>query len=179
MTAKRKALAYTLGSLVFISITVLSFKGYKTLSTVQEKYDRIQYLPSISLVQLDETSITISDFIHDKPLLIIYFNSDCPYCEQSFRLLHEHIDQLKGYSIVAISNESLTKIYSFRIEMELELHSEIAFLQDVNNEFHDFYLIKTIPTYLQYSKDGKFTSEHHGSGFIKELTTSLQSEISK
>lgn len=176
MIAKRKALAYTLGSVVFISIAVLVFKGYRTLSSYEEKENRIRHLPSISLVQLDETSISVSDFVQDKPLLIIYFNSDCPYCEQSFRLLHEHIGQLKEYSIVAISNESLTKIYSFRIEMELEQYSEIEFLQDVNNEFHDFYLIKTIPTYLQYSKEGKFISEHHGTGFIKELITSHQTE---
>lgn len=170
MKTYRKMIALALSFLAFAIIVGFVYNGYSQLNSYAEKKEAIKRIPKIQLIQLDETTISLSNFVKDKSLLLIYYSSDCPFCEHSFRYLKEHITSFSEYSILAISKESLNKIYSFRMKMGLEETPQIVFLQDYLNEFHDNYIIKTIPTYFIYNREGILLIEKQGSGFLKELT---------
>lgn len=165
----KKTLALSAVLVISISFLAFFYGMYNEISHRIVRKEKIQLLPTIKMVTLEEKVINLTDFLQNKKVLLIYYSSDCPFCEQSFRFLKEQIASFSDYTILAISHESLNTIYSYRINMSLEEEYSVVFLQDSMSKLYDFYGIKTIPTYFIYTENGILLNEKQGSGFLKEL----------
>ena len=177
MKNKKKALALSLAILILLLLSILYFKGYKKIQSIHDKNSAIALLQDFQFMKMDESTALLSTFIHQKTLLIIYFSSDCPYCEQSFRKIKEHESQFKKLDIIALSRQSLHQIYTFKEEIGFNESEFIHFLQDYEQSFYDTFLIQTIPAYFLYDKDGKLIKEYHGSKSMKEIMEWINTEL--
>ncbi|MEM0941964.1 MAG: hypothetical protein AAGI25_19560 [Bacteroidota bacterium] len=160
---KRKTLV-TLGFLLILVIAWLGYTGIKKL----DKNRRIQNIQddlSKILNQLGQTKIDTTIFT-----ILIFFNSQCEYCELEVHKIHENIDLFDKDQLLFCSFEPENEAITF-----LEKYSLSQFYIISNPEKVMSTFTGGVPQTLIY-RNGKLTRHFRGGVQIDAILEALRKE---
>ncbi|MBV5280860.1 MAG: TlpA family protein disulfide reductase [Paludibacter sp.] len=164
-------------SLPIIIILVLILSGYKVLSFLQQKKirdDRIAYLPSFIFETTQGQSYTNSSLKKKLPVVFIYFNSECDFCQFETQDIERNIRKLKGVQLIFVSFEPIQKIIMFQKIHKLDIYDNVIFLSDYKNIFSETFGVETLPSSLVYDKNGKLVSRNNGAVKVDYLLKAVK-----
>ena len=169
----RKYLKRIIVILIFI---IIGYFGCSIIQKIKQKNittQHIQNIPEFSFKTLDNTDFTKNDLDRDKPKLIIYFNSECEFCQSEAIRIQKNLIDFKGIQLVFISYEPIEKIRSFAEQYKLLNKENVIFLEGEKLFFVNSLDVKKFPYMLLYSKEGKLIKEFKGATKIEIIIKAL------
>lgn len=151
--------------LVVLLLSSIGFLGYKIASTLTHKKEvaeRIQSIPNFSFVTLQGAPYTQKDLPKNKPVVFVYFNSGCNYCQSEATKIHERLEDLKHTQLVFVSFEKTSIIEEFAKEYNLLNQENVLFLEDKKGQFSQLFDVHTIPYIVVYNADKKLLQKFKG-----------------
>lgn len=163
---------------ITVAITILgiiAFLGYKIVSQTQEKNaiaNHIQTIPEFRLQTLNNTPFTKAS-LKNKPVVFLYFNSECDYCHHEAQSISNNSNKLNNVQLIFVSIEPVKKIKAFSERYDLHKHPGITFLYDSADSFSKQFYVPSVPYVLIYDKEQNLIKTHAGQlkaeGIIKAL----------
>ena len=121
-------------------------------------YAQQKSIPEIHFSNTDNVPVGKKDIPKNKPLLIVYFRSDCDHCQQTATSLRKTGAQYLT-EIWMISGEEMEPIRTFEEMLDLYDINNLKVLRDQNHEMHRFYNFTKLPFVLLYSQTGKLIKQ--------------------
>ncbi len=129
-------------------------------------------LPQLKYVSQKESGY-IS--INDKPLMIMYFKPDCPYCEYELEIMNKRINELKTADIYLITTDksflSDSLYYDYK-NLINKGHVRLGFVAE--EEYKDKLGIRATPTFYFFNQQGKLIDKIIGETKFDRLTESIK-----
>jgi peroxiredoxin len=164
---------------VFIAIALLSIVGYlgykiaRTLNHKKEVAERIQRIPDFSFHNLNGKAYTKKS-LPNKPIIFVYFNSDCEYCQSEATKIQQRLKDFKDTHLVFISFEEKEGIQKFAATYKLDNQENITFLEDKKGQFSHIFDVNSIPYIVVYDADRKFLQKFKGATKIDNILDVLK-----
>jgi peroxiredoxin len=164
---------------VFIAIALLCMVGYlgynitNKLNHKKEVAERIQRIPNFSFHTLDG-EVYIQDNLPTKPVVFVYFNSDCEYCQSEATKIQERLADLKGIQLVFVSFEEASSIKQFAKDYKLYNQENIIFLEDKKGQFSHIFDVSSIPYIVVYDANQKFLQKFKSATKIDNILEVLK-----
>lgn len=171
---QRKPLLYILIVLFVFIIGVLSYKIYGVLVLKAEAKEATANLSMISGIANNGKHMAIPLAGTKNPFLIIYFNSECSYCEYEAKEIKANHHLFKGKDIYMISHEPLAGIQQFAQKFELDDLDNIHFLQTSEEEILKTFGSLTIPQIFIYNADKQLIKEFKGETKVEAIVNSFK-----
>lgn len=124
--------------------------------------ERISTLPDLEMKTLDGVTVSLGELSVELPLLLNYFNTQCPFCQHEIAeiLVDEQLQEMA--LLVFISDEPPETVMAFQREMILDQEPELVFLYDENRIIRDYFGIRSVPATYLYTKEGKLIQFYRG-----------------
>lgn len=172
---KRKYIVFILA---FVVICGISFMAYKTVNRLHTKHvieKSIQTLPHFQITQLDSTHVP---FVHTegKPVVIMYFNSECEHCQYETQALKKHIAQFAHAQILMLSNEPLAKLKTFAQSYGLTGIANLQIAQIPANKSFDTFGFTSVPSLFIYNKNQQLIKQFKGETKIEAVIKAITNE---
>lgn len=117
--------------------------------------------PDFKLNNLSGIPVELKDYRDKKPVLLLFWNTRCPYCITQIKELSKTHQQLtdKGIELIAINTgETKERIEKFFQQNKLSLPQVLL---DSDYEASEKYEIIGIPAYFLIDKKGEVRFEEH------------------
>jgi len=157
-------------------ISLLAILGYQVISKINHKKEvaeNIQNIPVFSYQNIKGGFFTKEDLKKETPILFIYFNSECEYCNEETQMIQENIEQLKDVQLVFISFEKLEKINAFATKYQLTTYDNVHFLSDTKVAFATTFDVKSLPCLVLYDKNQQLIEKIKGQTKVETLVKKL------
>jgi len=164
------------GFIAIVLLSLLGYLGYQIASTLNHKKEvseRIKSIPIFSFHTLDGEVYT-QDNLPIKPIVFVYFNSDCEYCQSEATKIQQRLADLKGVQLVLVSFEVASSIKQFAKDYKLNNQENIIFLEDRKGQFSHIFDVNTIPYIVVYNKNKKFLQKFKGATKINNILEILK-----
>ncbi|MEW6508179.1 MAG: thioredoxin family protein [Bacteroidota bacterium] len=129
-------------------------------------------LPEINLSSLNgKFEINTSN----KPLMIMFFEPDCPHCEYEFEVMNKRIDQLNNINIYFVTTDKKYIQDSFFSKWNnLANKNSVVFAYIDEKEFKEKIGINITPVFLFYSSTGVLEDKILGETKFDRLLQSIK-----
>ena len=131
-----------------------------------------QNLPNFEFYDLDTNKVKQTDITNNSPVCLIYFDTDCEYCQAEAVNLHQNIKKLTG-KVVMISANHPAQINLFKSKYQLINDTQINVLWDKDNRFRSWFDLKSIPSIFIYDRNHQLVKEYHGQVKIEAIAKYL------
>jgi len=164
---------------LFIAIALLSVVGYlgysiaSVLNHKKEIAERIKIIPNFSFHDLNGKVYSEKD-LPNKPIIFVYFNSDCDYCQSEARKIQGRIHEFKDAQLIFISFEETASIKQFAAAYKLDDQESITFLEDRKGQFSNIFDVHSIPYIVVYNKNQEFLQKFKGATKIDNILEVLK-----
>lgn len=163
-----------LSSTLIIAFVVLlgGFLLYKTINKIEAKKEtneKLQILPKLTLLTIDSTDFDNSKIRSNKPSVLIYFNSECQFCQQGAKEIKKNITNFKDANLLMISTEPLSKISAFAKDYNLTNDSQVQFLHINEEDIFDTFGAVSVPSIFIYGTDQKLIKHYKGETKIEAI----------
>lgn len=164
--------------LKFLVFTLTIFTGYVVFKIVKTKKQNNaaaitkQTLPNFTFYNLDSVATTNNFIAKGKPVCIFYFNADCEHCQYEAKEINKNITLFNDIQIVMVSYNTQKEIKVFKQEYKLN-YPNIAFLQDPNYQFKNWFGKTSVPAVFIYNAKHQLVKEYHGETKIEAIIKSL------
>jgi peroxiredoxin len=112
-------------------------------------------LPDVGFSSLrDSTWVRLRDLDTSKPLVLVYFSTDCPSCLKLTQDLVTCIDSFPNIQIVMVSGHERKYLREYVAANKLD-KVPILVLRDEKNVMHDFFDFAGTPTIRLYGRNRK------------------------
>lgn len=132
---------------------------------------RLVQLPAITLTAPDRSTFALEQ---GKPLVLIYFNSECDHCQREVLEIRENIGLFSSSSVVLMSSQPLNEIESFSSGSGLQEYTNVRFGQIEPEVLGENFGTLTLPQIFVFSSEGKLITLFSGetkaaviAGFLK------------
>ena len=164
--------------IIFISIIAffVGFIGYKInnkLSHKKEVAERIQHIPNFSFQGLNGVTFTKKN-LPNKPIIFVYFNSDCEYCQSEATKIQQRLTDFKDTHLVFVSFEEKEGIQKFATTYKLDNQENITFLEDKKGQFSHIFDVNSIPYIVVYNKNKQFIQKFKGATKVDNILEVLK-----
>lgn len=142
--------------LPIVVISLLTIMGYKVIDKINYKKqvaENIKQMPIFSYFDLEGNLFKNENLPNNKPVLFVYFNSECDFCNREAEMIQQNLEKLKNTQIVFISFEEVDKIKEFGQKHNLLQHDNIDFIADSKATFASTFDIKSLPCLVLYDKE--------------------------
>jgi peroxiredoxin len=150
------------GGLSLLVIGLLLFLICKSLDKKNQTLTNIQTLPNFHFKTLDGVDYSKNNITENRPVIIIYFNSECEHCIYEVKEITKNIERFSSYQIILTSSETTDKIIAFKEKNNLRSYSNIAVLQTNDNDFYNTFGTLTIPSVFIYNEKHLLTKHFKG-----------------
>jgi peroxiredoxin len=143
----------------------LVYAGYRMIKISEDKKvqsQRIARIPAFRLKTLHGADFTNTDLAQDKPVVFLYFNSDCDFCQAETEEIIRNIAKFDRTQLIYVSFEPADKIALFQKKYHLDKYDNVTFLKDSKYEFSKLFGVSTLPSSLVYGKDGTLLCRNNG-----------------
>lgn len=150
---------------IAIFIGLLSFLLYNVVTKSIRKKEiakTLQTIPVFSFTTLNNTSFTNKDLKSNAPVIFIYFNTDCDFCQHEAKSIEEKITDFSNIQLLFVSTEPIDSIRTFAEKYKLLNYDQVNFLQDRNYIFSTQFDANSIPYSLIYDKNQHLKKKHKG-----------------
>jgi peroxiredoxin len=146
--------------------TLFSWLSWKIFSQLKLR-DRIevnsQFLPDISLVNTDSTSLKLHDMDLRKKTFVFYFDSDCENCKQELQDFKKDIQKFRDVNVLWVSKEDLSKIKQFESQLGLKdklININVAKISAKDSD--ETFGFTVTPSIFIYAKNRKLEKKYIG-----------------
>lgn len=153
--------------LVLVIISAVCWMGYSTHIQI-DKHDQIELAQGQLSQLLSSLDGQVSNII--QPTVVVYFNSECQYCQQEIRKIGQGIQCFKQYQILFVSHENSVEAMTFLGEYNLENYYLSADPQKVISSFSE-----VVPQTLIY-QNGLLMDHFKGNVSIDVMLKALKNE---
>ncbi len=150
--------------------------GYQVISKINHKKEvakNIQTLPNFEYKDLNNNKFTNANLMEKTPLMFVYYNSECEFCNEEAKMIKENLAEFKNTQILFISFEKNEKIKQFANNHQLDTYDNVTFLCDSKATFATTFDVKSLPCLVLYDKDKnlieKIKGQIKGENLIKKL----------
>ncbi len=162
--------------IIIIVLGALTYLGYKVIAKTKYKKEvseMLQTIPDFSFTTLNQKTYTKENLNTATPIIFIYFNSECHYCQHEAKSIKENIEQFKNVQLLFISEEPIETIKTFAETYKLLENDNVRFLHDKNDIFSTQFDANSIPYLLIYDENQQLIKRHKGQikaeNILKEL----------
>lgn len=151
-------------TLLFLIVAVLGYLGWGIYAKANAKTEtarRVARLPEVAFEGLDGQKVSSATW-QGKPLWIIFFRSDCHYCQMEADNIRMAGDALLPISIKLISPEPADTLRAFAARYGLGTLPNVQFLTDPNHNNYLTFGASTTPASFVYSPEGALIEKHSG-----------------
>lgn len=160
-----------------IVISLLVFMGYKVVSKINHKKEvaeNIKTIPNFEYQDVKGNVFTNTNLKDNTPLLFVYFNSECEFCNEEAKMIKENIEQLKTIQIIFISFEATEKIKQFATNHQLDSYDNLTFLCDSKATFATTFDVTSLPCLVLYNKNNNLIEKIKGQTKAETLIKKLR-----
>ncbi len=150
------------GGLSLVVIGLLLFLICKSLDKKNQTLINIQKLPNFHFKTLDGADYSKNNIAENRPVIIIYFNTECEHCIYEVKEITKNIERFLSYQIILTSSETTNKIIDFKEINNLKNYSNITVLQVNDNDFYNSFGTLAIPSVFIYSEKHLLTKHFKG-----------------
>lgn len=157
-------------------LSVISFLGYKISSKIGHKkeiVERTKTIPSFSFLDT-YNNLYSNKNLPNIPIVFVYFNSNCDYCQSEATKIEEHLEDFKEVQFVFVSFEKQDSIIAFAKEYKLYNKENIVFLEDKKGAFSQIFDINSIPYIVLYDANKNFMQKFKGATKIDDILAVLK-----
>lgn len=172
-----KKLLKTLLDIVFLGIFL--FLGYQIISKINHKkkvVQNIKTIPQFSYKDINGKIFTQKKIRKGNPVIFIYFNTECEYCNEEAEMIKETIAKLKNVQLIFISFEKPEKIKNFAQNHQLDNYDNVHFLCDDKITFASSFDVSTLPCLVLYDKNKKLIEKIKGQTKVTTLLKKINQE---
>ncbi|MFB9077577.1 peroxiredoxin family protein [Flavobacterium procerum] len=150
-------LVLIIGSLVFLITEIITKINYK-----KEIAEKINTIPIFCYQDINGKNFTNDNLSKSTPVIFIYFNTECEYCNEEAQMISENINKFKNFQIVFISIEEIELIKKFVLFHKLNNYDNLYFLRDSKVSFASTFDVNTLPCIVLYNKNRKLIEKIKG-----------------
>lgn len=146
--------------LLFIGLCL----AYLTYSKFTRKYESKNSLENLSVghfKKLNNQPFELSLIKNDAPLILLYFNSECDFCQKEIKDIKENINELKNTELLMVSSETPEAIKNFQSDFQLN-DSNIHFAMVDEQDVFDAFGSVSVPALFIYDSEGKLVKSFKG-----------------
>ena len=143
-------------------LTLLIFLAFGIAAKLEGKKktrEKIQTLPRPILFKTDST---VFQFPIGSPLLLIYFNSECEYCQYELAEIRRNIQSFTNVEVVLISCEKISIIKDASKNFDVTNLPRMHFTKIASNDLFQAFGSLSLPHIFIYDKDNKLVKEFKG-----------------
>jgi len=130
--------------LVFILIIILlGSLGYKAINRYQKRTsitNKIQTLPKLSFVTLNNKVFNNKNIKPNLPILINYFHPECEHCQYEVKDIISHTSDFTQIQLLMISPAKVTEIKRFKKAYNLDQLNNLILLHDTSGQVQNLWI---------------------------------------
>lgn len=111
-------------------------------------------IPALRFTDTDNAAVSNKDIPKGKPLMLLYFRSDCDHCEHTAQQLKSTASRYP-LTIWMVSAEPIPTLRTFEDMMGLYDFDNLRVLQDHTQSMHRWFDFTQLPFIVLYDKNGK------------------------
>ena len=144
---------------------------------------RVATLPNIELETLEGQCFSSEDLPTDRPVILVYFTTVCPYCQSELSSIRQHAELKRKGSLLMISRESPDVLRQYQETEGLDEEQYMPILWDSLGAVHKQFGISIVPSTFIYGSDRrlvkKFTGETSADIIYQVLMESISDKASE
>ena len=140
----------------------------------KEVAENIKTIPVFEYKDLNNNKFTNANLKENTPLLFVYFNSECEFCNEEAKMIKDNITQFKNIQLVFISFEEPSKIKAFATKHQLINYDNLTFLCDSKATFATTFDVKSMPCLVLYDKNNNLIEKIKGQTKAETILKKLQ-----
>lgn len=173
MNLRKKITLGVLG-LSIILLAYMSIRIWQNISYHKRIAQRIKKLPTMDVYSVGHRrKENIVHFLSGRPLVLVYFNTDCHFCQGEIRNLENNYELLKGSEFLFVSSQASGKIRKFIKNYHLSGYSSWQVVQDSLHYFKNIFGTNLYPNTYIYSSKGLLIKHFRGETSAKAINRVL------
>lgn len=149
-------------SLVLFAIGILGVKIHQRVVLNRKVSEKIQTIPTLIVYSFQNKKEDISTMVRRRPLVLIYFNTDCHYCQGEVESITHHSKLMQLADIVLVSDQPLKKLVEFNQDYNLSSFSHMQIFCDRDHQFYHVFGTDIHPNTYIYGEDGRLLKHFKG-----------------
>ncbi len=130
-------------------------------------------LPDFRFYGLDSTVVGKDSLHQEQVTLLIYFNSECGYCQYEATELVKQADKLQAVNIMMVSSESISQIKTFYQKYNLSKIKHLQILKANQQDFYQYFGLTGVPNILIYNTQNQLIKHFQGETKMEAIISSL------
>jgi hypothetical protein len=127
-------------------------------------------VPQFSLLLPDSVSyFNTKNLPKDKPVVMLSFIPQCPYCRAQVREITEDINDLSEIQFLIFTTPPFSGMKKFYEEFQLGKYKNIITGVDTNDFFGNYFQAAQVPYLAIYGKDKKLNQSFIGKMYISQI----------
>jgi len=167
MPHTRKKLGFLLILCLLIGGGILSFLSFDKIKKKERIATTLKTLPKFKAINLD--SVGFEPKRNGKPIIMIYFNSDCEHCQSEAIEIVKNQEKFINTQILMLSSESLSKIKIFATKYKVLGIKSLQIAQISSKIAVENLGFKAIPHILIYDAKGNLQKQFVGETKIEVI----------
>ncbi len=167
MPLTRKKLGLLLILCLLIGGGFLVFLSFNKIKKKEKIASTLKTLPKFKAINLD--SISFEPKQNGKPIIMIYFNSDCEHCQSEVTAIVKNQEKFTNTQILMLSSESIIKIKAFATKYKVLGIKNLQIVQISNKIAAENLGFKSIPHILIYDAKGNLQKQFVGETKIETI----------
>jgi peroxiredoxin len=147
--------------LLVLALAWLMNMSVERLEAKKEAKNRLISLPDVELFSRDSVKVDLYAF-QNKPIVLIYFNSECGHCQYEAKDVKNNIDAFNHANLLFMSSEPLVKIKAFADTYSLTAYQNIHFTKINTEHAAATFGTLAVPHVFIYGLDNKLIKEFKG-----------------
>ncbi len=143
---------------------VLFYLSYGIAQRFQQKKaisEHIAHLPTFEFRDLDNKLFS-SKNLASQPVWLLYFNTECEFCQIEIIDIQQHISQLSSIRVVLVSSEKVSTLKKFSHQYGLDTLQNLVIVQDSTHFCVTNLGMTTTPSSLLYATNGQLIKKYSG-----------------
>ena len=142
---------------IYYSIVVLLCYSFSSFG--QDKklsyFDSTGTMPSFTFYQRDGNRFTPDNLDKKHSTVLIYFKTDCPFCEKEAELISRNLAELQHVDFIFISRADTASSRQFAANHHLDNTKGVKFVQDKDRNYYKYYTASYTPSIHIYDNQRK------------------------
>jgi peroxiredoxin len=165
---KKKYILTGILVLLFTGIGILIAKTIRTNNHKKQVSEQLKMIPNFETYNMDSLKVHHAEF-HEKPTVIVYFNTECEHCQYEAKQIVKYQDRFKDVNLYMLSAENIAQIKAFARKMDLDKISNLELGKITVKESFEVFAFTSIPDILIYNASGELQKHFKGETKIEAI----------
>jgi len=140
-------------------------------------YIKNSKVPSFDILINDSVHFSNNDLPVGKPIVIIYFSTECNHCKAKAKLLNERIDSVRDAFFLWASYSPLDSIRKFSEKFGLDKFTNVRIGRDEHYFFPSYYKTTITPYIVIYNRKGRFSREFRYGAKFHDIIEAINNDL--